>query len=81
MTEVEIITLSEKGQIVLPKRVREEMGVGRGSKLLLVEKQGRATLTKVDDLLKEKFSALLAPERSLAKDWLSKEEEEAWKNL
>ena len=81
MTQVEIITVSKKGQVVLPKKVREKMGVSQGSKLLLIEKEGRATLSKLDTLLKDKSFTLLASEKSLAKDWLSKEEEEAWKDL
>ena len=81
MTQVEIITVSKKGQVVLPKKVREEMNVSQGSKLLLIEKEGKATLSKLDPLLKDKSFTLLASEKSLAKDWLSKEEEEAWKNL
>jgi len=81
MTQVEIITVSKKGQVVLPKNVREEMRVSQGSKLLLVEKEGKATLSKLDALVKDKSFTLLASEKSLAKDWLSKEEEEAWKDL
>ena len=81
MTQVEIITVSRKGQVVLPKNVREEMRVNQGSKLLLIEKEGRVTLSKLDTLLKDKSFTLLASEKGLAKDWLLKEEEEAWKNL
>ncbi len=81
MTQIEIITVSKKGQVVLPKKIREEMRVGYGSKLLLIEKEGKATLSKLDPLLKDKAFTLLASEKSLAKDWLSKEEEESWKNL
>jgi len=81
MAQVEIITVSKKGQVVLPKNVREEMRIGDGSKLLLVEKSGKATLTKIDPLLQENLSTVLASEKSLAKDWLSKQEEEAWKDL
>ena len=81
MTQVEIITVSRKGQVVLPKNVREEMRVNQGSKLLLIEKEGRVTLSKLDTLLKDKSFTLLTSEKSLAKDWLSKEEEKAWKDL
>lgn len=81
MTQVAIITVSRKGQVVLPKNVREEMRVNQGSKLLLIEKEGRVTLSKLDTLLKDKSFTLLTSEKSLAKDWLSKEEEKAWKDL
>lgn len=81
MTEMEIITLSKKGQIVIPKKVRKELRVDKGSKMLLIEKNGKITLIKCNDLKEEEFSTLFASEKSLAKDWLSKEEEEAWKDL
>jgi len=85
MTQVEIITVSKKGQVVLPKNVREQMHIGDGSKLLLVQKDNKVTLSKVDSLLKEddheKLVTALASEKALAKDWLSKEEDEAWKDL
>ena len=81
MGKVEIITVSKKGQVVLPKNVREEMRISQGSKLLLIEKGGKITLSKLDPLLKDKSFTMLASEKSLAKDWLSKEEDEAWKNL
>ena len=86
MTQVEIITVSKKGQVVLPKKVREELSIVSGSKLFLVQRKGEVTLKKVEALIsKEKnndqlFTAL-ASEKSLAKDWLSKEEDDAWKNL
>ena len=81
MSNVEVVTLSEKGQIVLPKKVRREVGLSKGNKMLLVEKNGKITLIKVNEIMQKEFSTLLASEKSLAKDWLSKEEEKAWKNL
>ena len=86
MTQVEIITVSKKGQVVLPKRVRDELSIVSGSKLLLVQRKGEVTLKKVESLIgkekdEDKLFTVLASEKSLAKDWLSKEEDEAWKGL
>jgi len=81
MPSVEIITVSGKGQIVLPKNVREELNINQGTKLLLVEKKGQIILSKTDEVLKKIPFTSLASEKSLAKDWLSKREEKAWKNL
>jgi AbrB family looped-hinge helix DNA binding protein len=36
--------LSSKGQLVLPKAVRDKLGVGPGSKIVLAERQGRIEL-------------------------------------
>ena len=86
MTQVEIITVSKKGQVVLPKKVREELSIVSGSKLFLVQRNGELTLKKVETLLEkeedeDKLFTVLASEKSLAKDWLSKEEDKAWKDL
>ena len=81
MGQVEIITVSKKGQVVLPKKIREDMQIKQGSKLLLIEKEGKLILSKLDSLLKDKSFTLLASEKSLEKDWLLKEEEDAWKDL
>ena len=81
MGNVEIITLSEKGQVVLPKKVRDDLKLKQGTKLLLVEKSGKICLTKADALFKEKNASAILSEKSLAKAWLSKEEDEAWKCL
>ncbi|MDO8633828.1 MAG: AbrB/MazE/SpoVT family DNA-binding domain-containing protein [archaeon] len=85
MAQVEIITVSKKGQVVIPKNVREQLQIRQGSKLLLVQKNNKVTLSKVDSLLQEekqeKLYTALASEKALAKDWLSKEEDEAWKDL
>lgn len=86
MTQVEIITVSKKGQVVLPKEVREELSIVSGSKLFLVQKKGEVTLRKVESLIgkekdNEKLFTALASEKSLAKSWLSKKEDDAWKDL
>ena len=86
MTQVEIITVSKKGQVVLPKEVREELSIVSGSKLFLVQRKGEVTLKKVESLIgkekdEDKLFTVLASEKSLAKDWLSKEEDDAWEGL
>jgi len=86
MTQMEIITVSKKGQVVLPKKVREKLHIDQGSKLLLVEKDDKLTLSKVESLLagdkeSENLFSALASEKALAKGWLTKEEGEAWKDL
>ncbi len=34
------ITLTSKGQVTLPKKVRKSLGVSKGDKLVLIEKEG-----------------------------------------
>jgi antitoxin PrlF len=39
-------TVSEKGQITVPKRLRERLGIHPGDRLELVEEEGRLVVTK-----------------------------------
>ncbi|HUB37004.1 MAG TPA: AbrB/MazE/SpoVT family DNA-binding domain-containing protein [Solirubrobacteraceae bacterium] len=39
-------TVSEKGQITVPKRLRERLGIHPGDRLELVEDEGRLVVTK-----------------------------------
>jgi AbrB family looped-hinge helix DNA binding protein len=81
MNRIEIVTVSKKGQMVLPKAVRKQIGIKQGSRLLLIQKNNQLTLKKIDSQLEEKLFTAFASEKILAKDWLSKEEEKAWKTL
>ena len=39
-------TVSEKGQITVPKRLRDQLGIRAGDQLELVEEEGRLVATK-----------------------------------
>ena len=74
MTEIEVVTVSERGQIVLPKKTRQRLGVGKGSKLILFESEGSVTLTKAENVVKPKklsegAETYIASLSVLAKDW------------
>jgi len=40
-------TLTSKGQITIPKEIREKLGLKKGDKLVLIEKDGNLILRKV----------------------------------
>ncbi len=40
-------TLTSKGQITIPKEIREKLGLQKGDKLVLLEKDGNVILRKV----------------------------------
>ncbi len=85
MTDVAVVTMSEKGQIVLPKKTRENLRLKKGDKLLLVEEDKRISLSKVSGLSKarnafEGLSTMLASEKVLAKDWNFKGDD-VWDDL
>jgi AbrB family looped-hinge helix DNA binding protein len=83
MAHIQTITVSSKGQIVIPEEVRRELAIKDGTRLVLVERGGKIVLEKEKQLIMkmEKLGWLLLAESSLAKDWLAKEEDEAWKDL
>jgi AbrB family looped-hinge helix DNA binding protein len=87
LLEMRTVTLSSKGQIALPQHLRSRHRLGAGAKLIVLAYEDRIELRPAK-LLDEfvKFSddariASLMSAPSLAKAWLSREDEEAWKDL
>lgn len=82
---VKTVKVSGKGQIAIPLDVRESIKLSKGDELLLIQDGKKIMLEKADkasELLKDEFMPLLkAAEKVLARDWNSKEDEEAWKDL
>ena len=51
-----VITVSEKGQIVIPQSLREELGIERGDKLIILRrKDGKGFTALKEDALSETF--------------------------
>ena len=75
-------TITQKGQICIPNLARNLAGFKEGTKISIAVYADRVELRP---LKKEKMSdamfAMLASQEVLAKNWLSKEDEEAWKDL
>ncbi len=71
--EVDMITVSERGQIVLPKKTREKLHLQKGDKLLMVEDHEKITLTKAKKVANraadESLHVMFASEEVLKKDW------------
>ncbi len=80
--EIRTVKITSKGQISIPSAVRARAGFKEGTKISVVAYDDRVELRPMK---KEKISdammAMLVSERVLAKNWLSKEDEEAWKDL
>lgn len=70
---IDTTKMSSRGQVVIPLDMRE--GIKEGDKLIVIRKDNEIILKKS---IPE--SAILS-EKSFAKLWLNKEEDEAWKNL
>ncbi len=71
--KIDTTKMSSRGQVVIPLEMRKD--IKEGEKLLVIEKEDEIILKKT---IPEK---LLLSQKSLAKSWLSKEEDEAWKDL
>ena len=80
LIEMKTSKITSKGQISLPKDIRELGGFKVGTKVAIFAFENRVELRPLKHVNEKMFTAL-ASEKSLAKDWLSKEDEEAWKDL
>ena len=80
LKEIKTITITEKGQIAIPKILRELKGFNIGSRVSLLAFEDRIELRPMKQI-SEKLETAIASESSLKKDWLTKEEDEAWQNL
>ena len=80
--DIRTATITQKGQIWIPNVARSLAGFKEGTKISVIVFDDRVELRP---LKKEKMSeallCMLASEDALAKNWLSKEDEEAWKDL
>ncbi|MEK6946631.1 MAG: AbrB/MazE/SpoVT family DNA-binding domain-containing protein [Nanoarchaeota archaeon] len=81
--ELKTLRLSEKGQISIPKEVREGMHLKKGDKLVLVSRGEQLILQKADSFLKklgiegESIGTMLLSEETLKRDW-DNEYDERW---
>ena len=80
LIEIKSATITEKGQIAIPKHIREIEGFKTGSKIVILAFEDHLELRSMEQI-NENMSTAIASEKVLAKDWNSKEEEKAWKNL
>jgi antitoxin PrlF len=56
-------TVTSKGQVTLPKSVREALGLKEGDRVLFRVHKGRAVLAKVEDFLDLAGSVSVSPEK------------------
>ena len=80
LIEIKTVKITEKGQIAIPKDIRDMEGFKVGSKIAILAFEDRIELRAMEQVSEKMFTAL-ASEKSLAKDWNSKEDDKAWKNL
>ena len=71
--QIDTTKMSSRGQVVIPLEMRKD--IREGDKLIVIRKDDNIIIKKS---IPE--SALLS-EKSFAKTWLNKKEDEAWKDL
>lgn len=64
----EITSISTKGQVVIPKSIRDEIGIGEGTKLVVFTDGNNVLLKPVEVPKKELFKKLIQESRKWAKD-------------
>jgi len=80
--EIRTVKITRKGQVSIPSAVRARAGFEEGAKVNVVAYDDRVELRPMKkEKLSEAMMAMLASEKAFAKNWLSKEDEEAWKDL
>ena len=80
LIEVKTAKITEKGQIAIPKDIRDIEGFKKGSKVAILAFEDRVELRPMNQINEKMFTAL-ASEKSLAKLWNTREEDKAWKHL
>jgi AbrB family looped-hinge helix DNA binding protein len=73
-------TITEKGQISIPKDLRKVKGFRNGEKIMIIAHNDFVELRPLNKIIAAMKNVAIN-EKSLAKHWNSKEDEEAWKNL
>ncbi len=68
-----LITVGEKGQIVIPKQVREHFKIKKGTQLLVSDEQEKISLKPI--VADDKYFWLLVSETALKKTWDNKYDE------
>lgn len=83
---MDIISVSSKGQIVIPEKVRKNLKIKEGSKLALFEQDGVLLLKKEEDVekiiydnqKKEMIGWMLLAEKSLKDIWDNPKDDKHW---
>ncbi|MBI4895912.1 MAG: AbrB/MazE/SpoVT family DNA-binding domain-containing protein [Candidatus Aenigmarchaeota archaeon] len=80
MNEIKTVKMTEKGQICIPKDVRNEMNLIEGETLLMIVDDDKIILEKTSNIKKklklpEGIKNMIMSEQSLKKDWDNKYDE------
>ena len=60
-----IVSIDEKGRILIPKKIREKMGLKKGVKLRIESKDNYIILKKQEESIAEKYAGKFKPKKPL----------------
>lgn len=80
LVEIRTATITSKGQISIPREIRELEQFKSGNKVVIMAYEDHVEIRPLKEFNEKLFPAF-ATEKVLARDWLTKEEDEAWKDL
>ena len=66
-TDFELSTVGERGQLVIPQSLRDEMGVHKGDKFMVLRKGDMLVLKKIQAPSKEEFENMIKKAHDHAK--------------
>jgi AbrB family looped-hinge helix DNA binding protein len=83
---IETVVVSEKGQVSIPRDIRDKLGIGKGDRLIVVLKDGKMLIIPARRAWKEnveaEFDYLLNLSESTARNlWDNQTDERIWSNL
>ena len=63
----DVITIGEKGQIVIPKQIRDDLNIEKGSRLIITQDKEKIIIKLLE--MNDDYFWMLLGESSLAKVW------------
>lgn len=80
LIDMKSATITAKGQVSLPKTLREQAGIIEGSKVAILSYEDRIEIRPLR-VVEQSMETAFASEASLSKEWNNSKEDAAWKQL
>ena len=68
MKQIEVTSLSSKGQVVIPRDIRKELGISTGDKLIVLTDGDNLLLKRIPTPKTETFKKLIKASRKIIKE-------------
>ena len=79
--EIKTVKVSEKGQIAIPRGIRERIGLKQGDEMIIIEDGSKILLEKSDEIskkIKGDFDDILQLSESSLKEVWNNKEDDIW---